>query len=141
MLFSYAHITYDIHVLHVYYLPTATFDVQGESITCDHGVVKVTCIFARGSMAQGCLIVIVRVGSQSSTVHSERALRQESNGVLSQNTSHSFNLSVGTYNIVIFDVEADGHVDLMRWLYNEIINVNAHVSHHQQQHHCQHHRC
>jgi len=36
-------------------LPTATFDVQGKSITCDQGVVKVTCIFARGSLAQGCL--------------------------------------------------------------------------------------
>lgn len=97
----------------------------GESITGDHGVVKVTCIFARGSMAQGCLIVIVPVGNQSSTVHSEIALRQESNGVLSQNTSHSYNLSVGTYSIVIFDVEADGHVNLMRWLYNERININA----------------
>jgi len=65
------------------------------------------------------------VGNQSSTVHSERALRKESNGVLSQNTSHSFNLSVDTYNIVIFDVEADGHVDLKRWLYKERIYINA----------------
>lgn len=115
MLFLYAHITYDIHLLHVYvyYLPTATFDVQGESITCDQGVVKITCIFARGSMAQGCLIVILPVGSQSSIKHSEKSLRQESNGVLSRYTSHSFNLSVDTYNIVIFDVEADGHVDQM----------------------------
>lgn len=105
-------------------LLAATFDVQGESVTCDQGMVKVTCIFARGSMAQGCLVIIVPVGHQSSVVYSERALRQETNAALSQNASHSFNLSLGTYNILILDIEADGFVDETRRLYNEIISVS-----------------
>ena len=110
-------------MLYIYYLLTATFDVQGESITCDQGLLKITCIFARGSLAQGCLIVIVPVGNESS-VYSEKALRQNVNNVLSQNASHFFNLSLGTYNILILDVEADGSVDTMRRLYSEIRSVN-----------------
>ena len=103
-------------------LPTATFDVQGESISCNQGVVWITCIFARGSLAKGCLIIIAPVGNHSSTVPPKRALRQESNDSLSQNASHSFDLSVGPYNILILDVEADESVDLMRRLY---ISVNS----------------
>ena len=57
-------------------------------------------------------------------VHPERALRQETSDVLSQNASYSLNLLLGTYNILIFDIEADGSVDLMQHVYNEMITVN-----------------
>ena len=75
-------------------------------------------------MAQGCLVIIVPVANQSSIVPPKRVLRQETNDDLSRNASHSFNLSVGTYNILILDVEADGTFDPMRRLYNELISVN-----------------
>ena len=75
-------------------------------------------------MARGCLIVTVRVGNQSLIIQSERALRQKRDDVLSQNASYSFNVSLGTYNILILDVEANGSVDLIRRLYNELISIN-----------------
>ena len=76
-------------------------------------------------MAQGCLVIIVPVANTGtiSVIPPETVLRQETNDDLSQNASHSFNLSVGTYNILILDVEADGTFDPMRRLYNEIISV------------------
>lgn len=116
--------TYGINVLCAFYLQQHLTSKEKALLVIMQGMVKVTCIFARGSMAQGCLVIIVPVGHQSSVVYSERALRQETNAALSQNASQSFNLSLGTYNILIFDVEADGSVDLMRRLYNEIISVS-----------------
>ena len=105
----------------------ATFDVQELDVRSGDRIIDVTCVFARGSQAQGCFIVIQLVtdGPPHPPSMEAEALRGElANGELEREASTSFtDLEAGTYNVLIFDVGVDGTFDLDRSLYNELIEV------------------
>ena len=107
----------------------ATFDVQEVDVRSGDRTIDVTCVFARGSQAQGCRIVIQLVtdGPPYSASMEAEALRGElANGELEREASTSFTgLEAGTYNVSIYDmgVGVDGTFDLDRSLYNELIEV------------------
>ena len=105
----------------------ATFDVQEVDVRSGDRTIDVTCVFARGSQAQGCRIVIQLVtdGPPYSASMEAEALRGElANGELEREASTSFtDLEAGTYNVLIYDVGMDGTFDLNRTLYNEQFEV------------------
>ena len=92
-----------------------------------NGTIDVTCVFATGSHAQGCLIVIQLVtdGPPHPPSMGAEALRRElANGELEREASTSFtDLEAGTYNVLIYDVGVDGTFDLDKSLYNEQFEV------------------
>ena len=105
----------------------ATFDVQELEVRSGDGTIVVTCVFATGSQAQGCRIVVQLVsdGPPHSPSMEVEALRGElANGELEREASTSFtDLEAGTYNVLIYDVGVDGTFDLDKSLYNELIEV------------------
>ena len=105
----------------------ATFDVQEVDVRSGDRTIDVTCVFARGSQAQGCRIVIQLVtdGPPYSASMEAEALRGElANGELEREASTPFtDLEAGTYNVLIYDVGMDGTFDLNRTLYNEQFEV------------------
>ena len=105
----------------------ATFDVQEVDVRSGDRTIDVTCVFARGSQAQGCRIVIQLVTdgpSYSASMEAEALRRELANGELEREASTSFtDLEAGTYNVLIYDVGMDGTFDLNRTLYNEQFEV------------------
>ena len=91
ILFVYVH----IHVL------VATFHVQGfDIVSTDNGCVTVTCTFAIGSTATGCLLVFTADDYQwTTTVYRDGA----------GSTSGTTIVPVGGgYNVTVYDIGSDG---------------------------------
>ena len=105
----------------------ATFDVQEVDVRSGDRKIDVTCVFATGSQALGCRIVIQLVsdGPPHPPSMEAEALRGElDNGELEREASTSFtDLEAGTYNVLIYDMGVNGTFDLDRSLYNELIEV------------------
>ena len=103
----------------------ATFDVQDWDIRRGDGALNVTCVFATGSLAQGCRIELVSDGPPHPPSMEAEALRVElANGELEREASTSFtDLEAGTYNVLIYDVGVNGTFDLDKSLYNELIEI------------------
>ena len=104
----------------------ATFDVQEVDVRSGDRTIDVTCVFATGSQALGCLIQLVSDSPPHPPSMEAEALRGElANGELEREASTSFtDLEAGTYNVLIYDVGVNGTFDLNRSLYNELIEVN-----------------
>ena len=94
----------------------ATFDVQEVDVRSGDRTIVVTCVFATGSQAQGCHIVIQLVsdGPPHPPSMEAEALRVElANGELEREALTSFTgLEAGTYNVLIYDVGVNGTFDL-----------------------------
>ena len=108
-----------------YFLFLATFDVQKTDVKKEGGALNVTCVFASGSQARGCFIVIWVVSDGPSYSKSTEARRIKlDGGELQRDASVSFmGLKAGTYSVLIFDVGVNGEYDLDKSLYNELIEI------------------
>ncbi len=88
-----------------------TFDVQGVDATYEEGgTITVTCTFARGSNAQGCLVKFRNLdGLDEKNI---TILRQPSVPEITQlKSSDTLNdLPDGEYEVVALDMESDGSV-------------------------------
>ncbi len=88
-----------------------TFDVQDVDATYEEdGTITVTCTFARGSIAQGCLVEFCNVNGLDE--RNITILKQPSVLEATQPTSSEtmIDLPDGEYEVVAFDVEPDGSV-------------------------------
>ncbi len=88
-----------------------TFDVQDIDATYEEdGTITVTCTFARGSNAQGCL---VKFRNLNGLDERNITILRESNGLEdTQSTSSDMlnDLPDGEYEVVALDMESDGSV-------------------------------
>ena len=87
----------------------ATYDVQYQEVNNHGGVINVTCIFAKGSQAQGCFITITQLLLEANytNVWDSEAFRDSD-----QNATASFvGLPAGNYSSLILDIEENGTID------------------------------
>ena len=105
------------------FLFLATFDLQKEDVRKGSGTLNVTCVFARGSHAKGCHIVIrLMTYGQPHSASMEARRGELANGELEREVSTSFtDLEAGTYNVSIYDVGVNGEYNLEKSVYNEVI--------------------
>ncbi len=87
-----------------------TFDVLNFTATYEDGTITVTCIFVRGSNAQGCLVKFCNLNGLDD--RSITILRQPSGPEDTQsNSSDTLNdLPDGEYEVKALDIESDGSV-------------------------------
>ena len=69
--------------------------------------ISILCIFAKGSTARGCYILVFK---ETVVVSGTVATAEKSTVEMSFNSSKYLvsNLTMGTYSILVFDVESDG---------------------------------
>ena len=89
----------------------ATYGVQEAEITEDslRNSICITCIFARGTSAQGCYISLQE--NHDSVTTNTTGLRIEKEGGSLNATGCIENLDGGLYHVVVYDIEANGTVD------------------------------
>ena len=89
------------------------------------GRISIICIFAEGSQARGCVVIISRRGAEPSVVNNFEASREQGIG----NATASFTgLPAGIYSVVILDIESDGSIDRSKKsLYEEVVIIDGPV--------------
>ena len=89
----------------------ATYGVQEAKISEGNllNSICITCIFARGTSAQGCYISLLE--NHDSVATNTTGLRIEREGDSLNATGCIEDLEGGLYHVVVYDVEADGTVD------------------------------
>ena len=101
--------------------------MQDKDYTPGPGEISVTCYFAVGSHALGCYVVI----STSTMLVQDGDIRREnitdSSSMmwhLSDSATRVFSgLEVGTYSVVLYDIEYDDKFDLTKGIHLETVNV------------------
>ena len=102
----------------------ATFDIRGIEVGGQGGNINVTCIFARGSEAKGCMVSVTYLANASESPVMKNADRRVVNGQLSQTASTVFTgLQNGTYMVIATDVEVDGSFDLGREAESQVVII------------------
>ena len=88
------------------------------------GRISIICIFAEGSQARGCFVIISRLGTEPSVVKNSEASREQGIG----NATASFTgLPAGIYSIAILDIEEDGSIESRESLYEEVVIIDGPV--------------
>lgn len=91
--------------------------------------ISVECIFAEGSLALGCHLLIQDVAiNQSVSRNATRSLLDNADAHGSSLLApiaqyHESGLRSGQYIVLVFDLEEDGSVNASRWLYKQEIEV------------------
>ena len=83
--------------------------MQGAEISKDNFRYCITCIFARGTSAQGCYISLLE--NHGSVATNTTGLRIEREGDSLNATGCIEDLEGGLYHLVVYDIEANGTVD------------------------------
>ena len=86
----------------------ATYDVQDAEISEGINSICITCIFARGTSAQGCYISLLQ--KHDSVATNTTGLRIEKGDSLNA-TGCIENLEGGLYHVAVYDIDADGTID------------------------------
>ena len=79
----------------------ATYDVQDVKVKEIKGAVSVTCFFAAGSQAQGCRVIF----KSNCSISDDPDINRKGD---ESEVEQVFSLPNGTYEIAIYDIEADG---------------------------------
>ena len=92
------------------YCCVGTYDVQSIEVGRLPGAVRVTCNFATGSLARGCLVVITESGSDTNSTETwtGNAMRDDLNDQSAFYERDGF--PEGMYDVTVFDIESDGSV-------------------------------
>ena len=90
---------------------TATYGVQEAEISEDSllGSICITCIFARGTSAQGCYISLLQ--KHDSVATNTTGLRIEREDESLNATGCFENLEGGLYHVAVYDADSGGTVD------------------------------
>ena len=90
---------------------TATFDVQEVSVSVNPGSITITCTFAKGSLANGCHVILRAENVTDIAMNISR--EEQSGGQLSQTAvGQASDLEIGTYEITVSDLESDNTIGL-----------------------------
>jgi len=95
---------------YTYLFTLATYDVQDAEISEGINSICITCIFARGTSAQGCYISLLQ--NHDSVPTNTTSLRIEREGDSLNATGCIEDLEGGLYHVVVYDIVADGTIDL-----------------------------
>ena len=88
---------------------SATYDVQDVELHGGGGNISIQCVFASGSQARGCHVVIINSSTDKITSFSINITR--SGSPLSHTAEQTVTgLALGSYEVFIFDWERDGSV-------------------------------
>jgi len=100
---THKHYTHNVH--------TATYGVQEAEISEDSllGSICITCIFARGTSAQGCYISLLQ--KHDSVATNTTGLRIEREDESLNATGCFENLEGGLYHVAVYDADSGGTVD------------------------------
>ena len=86
-------------------------------------------MFAVGSQARGCFVIISRLGASPPFINELLAFRDEMDGEYTGPATASFTgLSAGIYSVVILDIESDGSFNRSKKsLYEEVVIIDGPV--------------
>ena len=102
--------THEQHTIHIL-VHIATRDVQDAEISEGslHNSICVTCIFARGTSAQGCYISLLEYHGSVATNTTGLSIEREGDSLNA--TGCIEDLEEGLYHVVVYDIDADGTID------------------------------
>ena len=104
----------------------ATYDTQEVQLTVQNDSdISILCIFAKGSTPKGCYILVF---NRTVVVSGTVATAEKSPVEMSFNSAKYLvpNLTMGTYSILVFDVESDGSFNpSQRPAFSAVVNVTG----------------